>query len=117
MEVDTAYLLTKLATLHDQESYFVPSRKDVSSNYQKEYFLRKIISNVKLNKILFMKSYKITETEVDWKSPSSIEMRKYVTELIKTKELNKNLGYIINETTFEEDTSLAKNSETIEKSV
>ena len=44
-------------------------------------------------------------------------MRKYTTEYIKTKELHKNLGYIINETTFEEDTSLAKNSETIEKSV
>ena len=63
-----------------------------------------------------MKSYKLTETEVDWNLPSSTEMKKYVTEYIKTKELHKNLGYIINETTFEEDTSLAKNSEAIEKS-
>ena len=42
-------------------------------------------------------------------------MRKYVTGYIKTNELYKNLGYIINETTFEEDTSLAKKSEVIEK--
>ena len=35
-------------------------------------------------------------------------MKKYVTEYINTKELRKNLGYIINETTFEEDTPLNK---------
>ena len=81
------------------------------------YFLRKVISNVKSNKISFIQSYKITKTEVDWKPPSRTEMKKYVTEYIKTKELHKNLGYIINETTLEEDTSLSKNSEAIEKSV
>ena len=43
--------------------------------------------------------------------------KKYVTEYIKTKKLHKNLGYIINDTTFEEDTSLTKNSEEIGKSV
>ena len=64
-----------------------------------------------------MKSYRLTETEVDRKTPSSTKIRKYVTEYIKTKELHKNLGYTINETTFEEDTSLVKNSETTEKSV
>ena len=41
MEIDKAYSLTKAAILHDQKSYFVPSWKDVSSNHQKEYFLRK----------------------------------------------------------------------------
>ena len=40
-----------------------------------------------------------------------------MTEYIKTKELHKHLGYIINETTLEEDTSLSKNSEAIGKSV
>ena len=44
-------------------------------------------------------------------------MKKYVTEYINTKELRKNLGYIINETTFEEDTPLIKNSQAIGKSV
>ena len=44
-------------------------------------------------------------------------MKKYVTEYIKTKELHKHFCYIFNETTFEKDTSLAKNSEAIEKSV
>ena len=55
MEVDKAYLLTKVAILHDQESYFVPSQKDISSNHQKEYVLRKVISNVKSNKISSIK--------------------------------------------------------------
>lgn len=81
------------------------------------YFLRKVISNVKSNKISFIQSYKITKTEVDWKPPSRTEMKKYVTEYIKTKELHKNLGYIINETTFEEDTPLTKNTQSIGKSV
>ena len=42
-------------------------------------------------------------------------MKKYVTEHIKTKELHKTFGCIINETTFEEDTSLTKISESIGK--
>ena len=44
-------------------------------------------------------------------------MKKYVTKYIKKKEFHKNLGCIINETTFEEDTSLTKISEAIGKSV
>ena len=44
-------------------------------------------------------------------------MKKYVTECIKTKELHKNLGYIINDTTFVEDLLLTKNSQAIGKSV
>ena len=47
MEVHEAYLLTKRAILHDQELYSLPSWKDVSSNHQKQYFLRKVISNIK----------------------------------------------------------------------
>ena len=78
MEVHKAYLLTKRAILHDQELYFLSSWKNVSSNNQKQYFLRKVIYNVKSNKISFMKSYKLTEIEVDRKPPSSTEMRKYV---------------------------------------
>ena len=41
MEVHKTYLLTKAAILHDQELYFVPSWDIVSSNHQKEHFLRK----------------------------------------------------------------------------
>ena len=37
MDVKKAYLLTKTAILHDQESYFVPTWDIVSSNHQKEY--------------------------------------------------------------------------------
>ena len=36
---------------------------------------------------------------------------------MKTKEIHKLFCYIIHETTFEDDTSMAKNSEVIEKSV
>ena len=45
------------------------------------------------------------------------KMKKYVTEYIKTKEFHKNLGYIINDTTFVEDVLLTKNSQAIGKSV
>ena len=38
-----------------------------------------------------------------------------MTEYIKTNELHKNLGYIINETIFEEDIPLPKNSQAIWK--
>ena len=69
----------------------------------------------KLNKISFIESYKITKTEDDWKTPSSINMKKYVTKYIKTKELYKQISYIINETTFEEDIPLTKNSQAIGK--
>ena len=113
MKVDKAYSLKKGAILNNQKSYVVPSWIDVSSNHQKEYFLRKVISNVKSNKISFIESYKITKTEVDWKPPSSTKIKKYVTEYIKTNELHKNLGYIINETIFEEDIPLPKNSQAI----
>ena len=44
-------------------------------------------------------------------------MKNYVTEYIKIKEFHKKLGCIINETTFEEDVPLTKNSQTIEKVV
>ena len=64
-----------------------------------------------------MKSYRLTETEVDRKTPSSTKIRKYVTEYIKTKELHKNLGYTINETTFEEDILLTNNSQAIRISI
>ena len=40
-----------------------------------------------------------------------------MTEYIKTKELHKNIGYIINEPTFEEDILLTKNSQAIRISV
>ena len=49
MKVHKVYLLTKAAIFHDQESYFVPFWKDFSSNHQKEYILRKVISHIKLN--------------------------------------------------------------------
>ena len=38
----------------------------VSSNQQKEYFLRKEIYNVKSNKTTFKEKYKLTKKEVDW---------------------------------------------------
>ena len=40
-----------------------------------------------------------------------------MTEYVKTKELHKHLVYIINETTFEEDVPLIKNSQAIGKGV
>ena len=56
MKAHKVYLLTKAAIFYDQESYFVPYWDGVSSNHQKEYFLRKLISNVKSNRITLMKS-------------------------------------------------------------
>ena len=38
-----------------------------------------------------------------------------MTKYIKTKELHKNISYIINKTTFEEDVPLTKNSQAIGK--
>ena len=75
MEVKKAYILTKTAILHDLESNSVPSWGVVSSNHEKEYFLRKVISNVKLNKITFMESYKLTKQKVDWKPPFITETK------------------------------------------
>ena len=54
MKVDKAYSLKKGTILHNQKSYVVPSWIDVSSNHQKEIFLRKVISNGKSNKISFI---------------------------------------------------------------
>ena len=43
--------------------------------------------------------------------------KKYVTEYIKIKEIHKKICFIIHETTFEDNTPMAKNTEVIEKSV
>ena len=40
-----------------------------------------------------------------------------MTEYIKTKTIHKTIRYIIHETTFEDNTSMAKNLEVIDKSV
>ena len=110
MKVHKAYLLTKPAILYDQEWYFVPFWKDFSSNHQKEDFLGKVISSVKWNKTTFKESYKLTKKEGDWKPPSITETKKYVTEYMKTKEIHKKIGFIIHETTFEGNTSMAKSN-------
>ena len=54
MEVKKACKLTKTEILHDLESNYIPSKDVLSSNHQKEYCLRKVISNVKSNKTTFM---------------------------------------------------------------
>ena len=51
MKVDNTYSLIKEAILHNQKSYYVPSWNDVFSIYQNKYFLGKLFSNVKSNKI------------------------------------------------------------------
>ena len=51
MKVDNTYSLIKEAILHNQKPYYVPSWNDVFSIYQKKYFLEKLFSNVKSNKI------------------------------------------------------------------
>ena len=47
MEVKKSYILTKSAILYYLESNFALSWDIVSSNHEKEYFLRKLISSVK----------------------------------------------------------------------
>ena len=117
MEVKKAYMLTKTVILQDPESNFVPSWDDVSSNHEKAYFLRKVFFNIKSDKISFKESYKITKEEVDWKAPSITEIKKYVIEHIKIEKIHKHFGYIIHETTFEDNTLMAKNNELIDKSI
>ena len=63
--VRKAYMLTKTAIFQDLESNFVLSWDDVSSNHEKEHFLRKVIFNIKSNKTSFKESYKLTKKEVD----------------------------------------------------
>ena len=91
MEVKKSYILTKSAILYYLESNFALSWDIVSSNHEKEYFLRKVISSVKWNKTTFKESYKLTKKEGDWKPPSITETKKYVTEYIKTKEIHKKI--------------------------